>query len=267
MRAFATLFLLSTIAVAQQAPVAPQDNRVQPVEPAPELTTPGAAPAGDGAIRKVPASAPKTDAFLLPAGTQIPVTLKHSISTKSARENDPIYGETAFPIVSNGNIVIPAGTYVQGVVVRSKRPGRVKGHGELMLHFTTLIFPSGYAMLMPGSIDNVPGAEQTKMKDSEGTIENDSSKVKLKDVGTIATTTAAGAGIGAAATGSRGGVLGGAAVGAGLGLGSVLLTRGPEVRLESGAMVEMVLEHEIVVEHSRAEGTLTPKPTSSETAH
>ena len=51
-------------------------------------------------------------------------------------------------MVSNGHVVIPAGTYVQGVIRRSQRPGRVKGRGELVIHFDTLIFPSGYTLML-----------------------------------------------------------------------------------------------------------------------
>ena len=57
----------------------------------------------------------------------------------------------------------------------------------------------------------------------------------------------------AGAGAARGGrsVRGGLA-GAGVGLASVLLTRGPDVRVESGTLVEMVLQREIIVEHEHA---------------
>jgi type IV secretion system protein VirB10 len=146
--------------------------------------------------------------------------------------------------------VIPVGTYVQGVIQRSLRPGRVKGRGELVIHFNTLIFPSGYTLLLPGSIDSVPGADKTEMKDKkEGTIE--SQGTKGKDVGTIASSAGTGAAIGAVVARSvKGAGIGGLA-GAGVGLASVLLTRGPDVRIESGTLVDMVLEREIIVEHDR----------------
>ena len=178
------------------------------------------------------------------------MVLKHAISTKSARQNDPVYAETSFPVVSNGHIVIPAGTYVQGVIQRSQRPGRVKGRGELVIHFNTLIFPSGYTLMLPGAIDNVPGAEKTDMKDNkEGTIE--SQGTKGKDAGTVATTAGTGAAVGAVVTGGAKGAGIGGLLGAGAGLASVLLTRGPDVRIESGTLVEMVLERPIIVEHDR----------------
>jgi type IV secretion system protein VirB10 len=56
----------------------------------------------------------------------------------------------------------------------------------------------------------------------------------------VATATATGAGIGAAAGGLKGVGIG-SGIGAAVGLGSVLLTRGEEVRLYQGTTVEMVL--------------------------
>ena len=249
MRAFLALLLLSTFAVAQQA-AAPEVNVSQTGRGVPALIDPAATPVPVPGVRPIPTSAPGVEAYTLAAGTRIAVTLKHAISTKSARENDPVYAETSFPVVSNGRVVIPAGTYVQGAIQRSQRPGRIKGRGELIIHFNTLIFPSGYTLLLPGAIDNVPGAEKTEMKDKqEGGIE--SQGTKGKDAGTIATGAGTGAVLGAVVTRSATGAGVGGLLGAGAGLASVLLTRGPDVRIESGTLVEMVLERSIVVEHDR----------------
>ncbi len=57
--------------------------------------------------------------------------------------------------------------------------------------------------------------------------------------------------MGAVVTGSAKGAGIGGLLGAGAGLASVLLTRGPDVRIESGTLVEMVLERPIIVEHER----------------
>src|SRR5262249_31355217 len=108
---------------------------------------------------KPAAPATSSRAVTIPAGTKVPVALKHAISTKSAREGDAVYAETPFPVVDNGRILIPAGTYVQGKISEVKRAGRIKGRAEVLMHFTTLIYPSGYTVVLPGSVENVPGAE------------------------------------------------------------------------------------------------------------
>src|SRR6266702_1738163 len=253
MRTCLTVLLLSTFAVSavSQQTTAPDVNAPQTRSNSPVLTDPSAVPVTSPTVHSAPSSSPSADAYTLAAGTRIAVTLKHAISTKSARENDPVYAETAFPVVSNGKIVIPVGTYVQGVIQRSQRPGRVKGRGALVVHFNTLIFPSGYTLLLPSTIDSVPGAEKIEMKDrKEGSVE--SQGTKGKDAGTIASTAGTGAAIGAVVARSAGGAGVGGLVGAGVGLASALLTRGPDVRIESGTLLDMVLERAITVEHDRA---------------
>ena len=67
--------------------------------------------------------------WIVPAGTKIPIQLRQAVSTKNAQPGDPIYAQTTFPIVVDDVIMIPAGTYVKGVVDTSKRAGRIKGKG------------------------------------------------------------------------------------------------------------------------------------------
>src|SRR5215475_3527675 len=69
--------------------------------------------------------------FKVEPGTKVPLSLLNSVSTKHSAEGDRIYLETVFPILVNGRIVIPPGSYVAGTVTQVKKPGRVKGRGEL----------------------------------------------------------------------------------------------------------------------------------------
>jgi type IV secretion system protein VirB10 len=186
----------------------------------------------------------------IPAGTKVPLALKQAISTKSAKEGDPVYAETTFPFVVNDRIIIPAGTYVQGKITHIKRPGRIKGRAELLMHFTSMIYPSGYTVLLPGSVENMPGAEKTSMKDEEGTIRQDGEKGK--DIGTVAQTASTGAIIGGVTNGGKGAGIGAAGGGA-VGLAIALLSRGSDVRLEPGTSVEMVIQREIAVDAKRIE--------------
>jgi len=93
------------------------------------------------------ASAAQTDAstvpqLTIPSGTKVPLALKQAISTKNARDGDAVYAVTTFPVVVNDRIVIPAGTYVQGRISNVKRGGRIKGRAEVLMHFSTLIYPA-----------------------------------------------------------------------------------------------------------------------------
>ncbi len=183
--------------------------------------------------------------YNVPSGTKIPLMLTQGITSKTAKEGDPVYAQTSFPVTQNNRIVIPAGTYVQGVVRRVVRPGRVKGRAELQMSFTSMIFPNGYTVLIPATVDGVPGSQTMNTTGTEGTIQGDSSKGK--DAATIARAAGAGAGIGGIAGSGKGAGIG-AASGGVLGLATVLMTRGPEIQLDPGASIEMILERELSLE-------------------
>ena len=116
------------------------------------------------------------------------------------------------------------------------------------MSFTSLIFPSGYTVVVPGAVQGTPGSKDTDITGTEGTIQQAGSKGK--DAQTIAATTIPGAGIGAIADGGKGAGIG-AGVGGVVGLATVLLTRGPDIQLDTGASVEMVLERSIVINQAQ----------------
>jgi hypothetical protein len=214
----------------------------------PQITPRVAPTAKDSRVDQPTASAP-VPSLTVPSGTKIPLTLKQAISTHSARVGDPVYAQTAFPVVENNKIVIPEGTFVQGTIRSIVRPGKVKGRAQLQMTFTSLIFPNGYTVILPGAVEGVPGSNNSAIKDPEGTIEQ--SGTKGKDAQTIATTTVPGALIGALADGGKGAGIGAGAGGV-VGLATVLLTRGPDVQLGSGSSVEMVLERTIEIDKAQA---------------
>jgi hypothetical protein len=191
-------------------------------------------------------------AVVIPAGSKIPLSLKQAISTKNARDGDPVYAETAFPFVQNERIVIPAGTYIQGKVVHTEHAGRSKKRAELLIHFTSMIYPSGYTVILPGSVDNTPGAADNGVKDAEGTIQQD--KDTSKRVEDAAKGAAVGGTVGTiggvAAGGYNGARIGGLAGIAG-GVAWALLKHGPEVRLEVGTSIEMQIQRDVKVDASR----------------
>src|SRR6202050_3984562 len=190
----------------------------------------------------------------IPVGTQIPLSLKQGISTKSAKDGDPVYAETVFPFVVNDRVVIPAGTYIQGKIEHAQRGGHVKGRAEVLIHFTSMIYPSGYTVMLGGSIENTPGAQKTSMKDSEGTIREDSDAGrKAREAAGGATT---GAVIGAVTAGGKGAGIGAGAGGV-AGLAVAMLSRGADVRLEPGTSLEMEIQREVALDPTRIKAAST----------
>ena len=210
---------------------------------APQLTS-RAAPVAQEDSPAAPA-----DSITVPSGTRVPLIMKQGLTTKNARPGDPVYAQTSFPIVMNDRIVIPPGTFVQGEIRRVLRPGKVKGRAELQMSFTSMIFPNGYTLLLPGAVQGTPGDQNTAgVKDKEGTIQGEGNKGK--DVGTVVGTAIPGAGIGAIAGGAKAAGIGALSGGA-LGLATVLFTRGPEINLAVGDSIEMVLERSITIDEAK----------------
>lgn len=200
------------------------------------------------------------ETWVVPNGTKIPVVLKHAISTKSAKPGDPIYAQTTFPVVIDERVMIPAGTYVQGTISQVTRPGRVKGRAELLFHFTTLIYPNGYTVLLPGAVDQIPGQEHSKIKDQEGTVQQEGEKGK--DAKTIGTAAGTGAAVGGLSSGSTKGVAIGAAGGAAVGTLIALLSRGSDLHIDQGTAVDMILHRDVQLSADRvmqAANTFAPQ--------
>ena len=200
----------------------------------------------------------------VPAGTEVPLLMKSAIDTKNTRVGDGVYCQTAFPVVVDNVIVIPAGTYVKGEVVKSQRAGRIKGRAEVLFRFNTIIFPNGYTVDMPGTIHHDSGSASASV-DDEGVIKADSQKGK--DAKTIGTGAGVGAAGGSIITGTRGGAGAGAGIGGLVGLATVLLTRGQDLRIEPGTSLKMLIQRSLTVDvmpvdPNRTATEVVPRPTN-----
>lgn len=220
-----------------------------------EQAKPEAASSGQEQSAAPTQVAPAVDphSVVIPAGTKVPLTLKQAISTKNAREGDPVYAETAFPFVANDRMLIPAGTYIQGKISRVDRAKRgLKGGAGLLIHFTSMIYPSGYTVMLPGSVQNTPGAEDKKVKDTEGTIKADNQAGKrVEDAakgGAVGGTVGS---IGGLAAGGLNGARYGGLAGLAGGVAWALLKHGPDVKLEVGTSLEMEIQRDVPVDATR----------------
>jgi hypothetical protein len=192
---------------------------------------------------------PPADYTIVP-GTRIPLGMINTVSTKNAAEGDRVYLETVFPILANGRIVIPPGSYVAGTITEVKRPGRVKGRGELYLRFDSLTLPNGVTRDFRARLGGIDGRRGEEFNKSEGKVVSEGNKAG--DVRTVAEVAGAGASIGLIAGSANGhyamggGI--GAAAGATAGLMAVLLTRGPDAILAKGSTLEMITDRPLQFE-------------------
>jgi len=190
--------------------------------------------------------------FVVPTGTAVPLSLINTISTKHSAPGDRLYLETAFPVLVNGKIVIPVGSYVAGTVTEIKKPGRVKGRGELYVRFDSLTLPNGVTRDFRARMGGVDGDTAGELDKAEGKVKSEGNKGG--DMRTVAETAGAGASVGVIA-GEAAGHAGmgagiGAAAGAAAGLIGVLATRGPDAVLARGSTVEMVLDRKLTFTES-----------------
>jgi len=240
-----------------QAPISTAQSTGVPSESSasgePTIGAPTASQAQTPATPHNPEPAPARKTYAVPAGTKVLLELRSAVNTKSARPGDGVYLTSSFPVVVGNRVMIPTGVYVQGTVDRVV-PGSRRSKAELDMHFTSIIFPNGSVVEIPGMVDSLPGAKNQKVKDDgEGTIQQDGNKGRnAGETAKIALPSGAGVGtIGGATSGHplEGG-LAGLAVGAAT-VGIVaLLTRNAEVDIPRGTQVEMVLQRPLILEEA-----------------
>jgi hypothetical protein len=231
-----------------------QINAQQPESAAqtPVASTTNSDPAATIAAAPANSAIPALRTYTVPAGTKVLLQLRSAVNTKSAKPGDGVYLISTFPVVVGNRVMIPAGVYVQGMVDRVARAGRVKGKAELDMHFTSIIFPNGSVVEIPGMVNSLPGANKQDVKsDGEGTIEQDGNKTRnMGKVAEVAIPT--GGTVGSISGLDSGHPLAGGIAGMGAGLAAAgiaaLFTRGADVNIEAGTQVEMVLQRPLMLE-------------------
>jgi len=183
----------------------------------------------------------------IPQGAHVLLRMENSISTRTAKEGDFVYLRTAVPIASSGDIAVPSGSYVQGVVSLSKQSGRVKGRAQLAIRLETLTLASGKVYKFSPHLSSVDSGESgQKVEGSENTVEQ--APGKGQDAERISILAGSGAAIGGIADRSWKGAGIGAGVGSAVGLATVLLTRGKEVELRQGSTLDVVFDRPVSLE-------------------
>src|SRR5216117_3321688 len=111
--------------------------------------------------------------YVVEPGSKVPLSLINSVSTKHSVEGDRVYLETVFPVLVNGRIVVPVGSYVAGTVTQVKKPGRVKGRGELYVRFDSLTLPNGVTRDLRARIGAMDGNSKDELDRAEGKVRSE----------------------------------------------------------------------------------------------
>jgi hypothetical protein len=169
-------------------------------------------------------STPAFREITLPAGTELPLTLRTSVGSETSNIEDPVRATLRTAVTARGAEALPAGTSVLGHVTEAQRSARVKGRAAVAFRFTRVDLPG------EGGVTNIRTA--TVSRTAAGTKKQDAAKIGGGAIG--------GAIIGGIIGGGDGAAKGAAIGGAG-GTGVVLATRGKEVVLAAGSPITVKL--------------------------
>ena len=109
----------------------------------PESSVPEGAPQGAGQTATAVSGA---RTITIPAGTKVTLALSSPIWAKTVKAGDAVYAVTSFPVVTNGTMLIPPGTYVLGQIDSVTKPGWMSPRAQLQFHFLKIIFANGYTV-------------------------------------------------------------------------------------------------------------------------
>lgn len=212
---------------ADSAQPAAQPASAPPAEAASQPAAPGttAAPAPSGAA---PAAAPKPAAppppafreVTIPAGTSLAVTVLSNLASNTSKVEDVVKAALAKPLVIDGVTAVPDGAEIRGVVSDAKQSGRVKGKASIGLAFDRIVVRGE-----THQIETAPVVLEAQDKKSDD--------VKKGGIG---------AGLGAVVGGIAGGGTGAAIGAVAGGAGAVLGTKGREIEVPAGTVVNVLMQ-------------------------
>jgi hypothetical protein len=165
----------------------------------------------------------------IPAGTHLLLRMEHSVSSRTAKVGDGVHLRTSVPVSAGGRIVIPIGSYAQGVISEVKR-GK---HAEVRIQLVTLMLPNGEVFHVSPRTSSAESATSRQARREFGTYPG-AGPVGLTVAGAIA-----GGQIGARA---------GLAAGVAVVLISAFAGHKQDVELRQGAAVDVVFEGSTALE-------------------
>jgi hypothetical protein len=192
-----------------------------------DATTPPTESSAVAEPPKAPEPPPARD-VMIPSGTTLRLDLGTALGTDTAKVEDAVTATLRQPVSIAGEVVLPAGTVLHGIVTNVERPGRVKGRARLSYHFTRLV------------TDGTAYSVRTAAVGHEGEA------TKSEDATKIGAAAGAGAVIGGILGGGDGAAKG-AAIGGAAGTGTVLATRGRDLKLAPGLNIATTLTAPVTV--------------------
>jgi hypothetical protein len=182
----------------------------------------------------------------VPIGTALDASLTSPIDTSVTKAGDLFSGKLNGPLYLGSDLVLPAGTTLEGQITSSDKGGLAGSNGKLGMKLIGAVTPDGihYPLSATVTADQDKGVHQTKDGEIKG--RSGSSSVKSAVVRT-ALWTGGGTLLGICFAPIVGGAVGagaiaGVATGGGVGLASNLWRKGKDVKMPSGTHIKFALD-------------------------
>jgi hypothetical protein len=169
-----------------------------------------------------------TGSVTLPAGTRLSVRTIDAIDSTKNHVGDRFEASIDEPLTVDGTVVVPKGASVYGRLEEAKTSGTFTGRSELRLALTEIVVNGQTVPLVSGEYElsgKSRGASTAK-----------------RTVGGAAL----GSIIGAIAGGGKGAAIG-AGVGGAAGAGSEIITKGDQVKVPSGTLLDFTLQQNVSI--------------------
>jgi len=174
--------------------------------------------------------------YTLPQNQYFRLRMNQTLSSGTSRVGDRFRATVVTPVYASGVEVVPAGSIVEGRVI-SVSPARTRGReGQLAVQFDAVVVPDGTSHQLEGALTELQDTRAGTV-DAENEVSGNSSD--KRNVVYVGGGTVGGAVLGGAIGGGKGAGIG-AIIGAGAGVAGVMLTKGNEAELKSGAELGMV---------------------------
>lgn len=187
---------------ANNAPTLDNSNSAAPT---PSQPKPAAGITANSAPQQAVANNAPQQPLIIPAGTSVVVRLQQSLSSASSVSGERFDAVLDQPLVSDNQVLVPAGTMVTGHVTFARRSGRLRHPGEIGLTLDSVVLGQQRIPIVTSSVVARGGSH------------------KKRNWGWIGGGTGGGALIGALAGGGKGALIGGG-IGAAAGTTTALIT-------------------------------------------
>jgi hypothetical protein len=185
---------------------------------------------------------PVVATYTLPRNQYFRLRMNQTLNSGTSRVGDRFHSTVVTPVYAGGVEVVPAGSIVEGRVT-SVSPARTRGRqGQIGMQFDSVVLPDGTTYQLDGALTELQDSRAGKV-DAENEVSGNSSD--KRNVAYVGGGTAGGAVLGGAIGGGKGAGIG-AIIGAGAGVAGVMLSKGNEAELRSGAEIGMVTTRPIV---------------------